>query len=211
MNKAVLLSIKPEYCHLIAKGEKTVEVRKSKPKLKPSFKCYIYCTSKDRSLGLLSGSGTIDLIVCSNWKTAIPVGGEIANGKVIGEFVCNNITTIFYGCEIMYGIDYPNKHAKQLEDDSCLSLKELKHYADGKDVYGWHISNLKIYDKPKELSDFGVLCPEFSKDSPICEGCRYENTLYSGLEPPEFDCKCDGFKPLTRPPQSWCYVEEIEL
>lgn len=210
--KSVMLSIKPEYCHLIAKGEKTIKVMKSKPKqVDVPFKCYVYCTSKDLHLGLLAGQGSTDLIVCSNWKTAIPVGGEIANGKVVCEFVCNKITTIFYGCEIMYGIDYPNKHAKQLEDDSCLSLEELKHYANDADVYGWHITNLIIYDKPKELSDFGVLCPEFSKGSPICEGCRYENTLYNGLEPPEFDCKCDGFKALTRPPQSWCYVEEVTV
>lgn len=96
---------------------------------------------------------------------------------------------------------------KDAQLNACLSEEEIKEYLGIYCGYGWHISDLKIYDKPKELSDFGVLCPEFLKVSPICEGCRYENTLYNGLEPPEFDCKCDGFKPLTRPPQSWCYVE----
>ena len=42
-NKAVLISIKPKWCELIADGEKTIKVRKTKPKLKPPFKCYIYC------------------------------------------------------------------------------------------------------------------------------------------------------------------------
>lgn len=200
-NKSVLLSIKPEYCHLIAKGEKTIEVRKSKPKqVDLSFKCYVYCTSNDLHLGLLTGQGSTDLIVCSNWKTAIPVGGEIANGKVIGEFTCDYIREAHRGqyCDI----GEPS--------ETALDSLDLMDYADDKTVYGWHISDLKIYNKSKELSDFGILCPEFSKDNPICEGCRYENTLYNGLEPPEFDCKCDGLKPLTRPPQSWCYVEEIE-
>lgn len=215
--KDVLLSIKPEYCELIAK--KTIEVRKTRPKIETPFKCYIYCTKQKRKMpydlysdelyrlpnGEIKYGCSIELSCYSPTEYS---KDNFLNGKVIGEFVCNKITTIFYGCEIMYGIDYPNKHAKQLEAASCLSLEELKHYANDADVYGWHISDLKIYDKPKELSDFGVLCPEFLKVSPICEGCRYENTLYNGLEPPEFDCKCDGLKPLTRPPQSWCYVEE---
>lgn len=207
--KAVLLSIHPKYCHLIAKGEKTIEVRKSKPKLDLPFKCYIYCTASDKNLGLLSGNGTTDLIVCSNWKTAIPVGGEICNGKVIGEFVCNKIMTISYGCEIMYGIDYPNKHAKQLEDDSWLSLEELKHYADGKDVYGWHISNLKIYDKPKELSEFCYPSEKYCEKG-LCEGCPYDevpNEYLLKSYGTEYEYDCEQRRPLKHPPQSWYYVE----
>ena len=42
--KSVLISIKPKYCELIANGKKTVEVRKTRPKIKFPFKCYIYCT-----------------------------------------------------------------------------------------------------------------------------------------------------------------------
>lgn len=96
--KAVLLSIHPKYCHLIAKGEKTIEVRKSKPKLCLPFKCYIYCTASDKNLGLLSGNCTTDLIVCSNWKTAIPVGGEICNGKVRGVDAPRNCRECDYCC-----------------------------------------------------------------------------------------------------------------
>ena len=44
MSKAVLISIRPKWCELIANGTKTVEVRKSRPKLHTPFKCYIYCT-----------------------------------------------------------------------------------------------------------------------------------------------------------------------
>ena len=107
----------------------------------------------------------------------------------------------------------PNKHAKQLEDDSCLSLKELKHYANAKDVYGWHISDFRIYDKPKELSEFrkagGRQCVS---DNGIC--CRYIQAS-PGDDPADantMSCiygeqNCP-FEYLNHPPQSWCYVEE---
>lgn len=46
MSKAVMLSIRPKWVEKIANGEKTIEVRKTKPKLDTPFKCYIYCTLK---------------------------------------------------------------------------------------------------------------------------------------------------------------------
>ena len=150
-SKAVLLSIKPQYCYLIASGKKTIEVRKSEPKLKPPFKCYIYCTKPKSYFRTGSGMYFSDDDLCRLPSGEVKYGSSVElishspseysednflNGTVIGEFICDKVTTIFYGCEIMYGIDYPNKHAKQLEDDSCLSLEDLKHYANAKDVYG---------------------------------------------------------------------------
>ena len=44
MSKAVMISIRPKWCEKIASGEKTIEVRKTRPKLETPFKCYIYCT-----------------------------------------------------------------------------------------------------------------------------------------------------------------------
>ena len=44
MSKAVMLSIRPKWVEKIANGEKTIEVRKTRPKLDTPFKCYIYCT-----------------------------------------------------------------------------------------------------------------------------------------------------------------------
>lgn len=192
--KAILLSIKPQYCELIVSIQKKIEVRKSEPKIKPPFKCYIYQTNHKWIYKFLRSVG---------FKT-VPEKLENARGKVIGEFVCNKITTIFYGCEIMYGMDYPNKHAKQLEDDSCLSLKELKHYANAKDIYGWHISGLKIYDKPKELSEF-YYPPDKYCEKNLCGGCPYDKATIDG----EIMYGCEGKRPLIRPPQSWGYVEEL--
>ena len=45
--KSVLMSIRPHWCDLIFRGEKTVEVRKSKPKLEypVKFKVFVYDTT----------------------------------------------------------------------------------------------------------------------------------------------------------------------
>ena len=181
--KSVLISVKPKYCELIASGQKTVEVRKNRPKIAVPFKVYIY-QSKD------------------NWIYKILEKLKLYQQKVIGEFVCNGITSLKANNLIQA---YYNNNQQ-----SCLSDSEIMQYANGKKLFYWHISNLKIYDKPKELSEFYKLCSEYQKDEPICEGCDYEHTEYSGLDcPPYFECKCEGLKPIQCPPQSWCYVEEL--
>lgn len=185
MSKAVLISIQPQWCELIANEIKTLELRKTRPKLEPPFKCYIYCT-------IPKSSGDIYLVGGEN-----PVQG---NGCVIGEFICNKISE--YEAEFHKDNNYYQDIREIFRDDdnpdddcrdfhiitsndeykpdncklcweSCLTFEEIKKYI-GKDdfcltFYGWNISDLKIYDKPRELAEFGK----------------------------------------ARPPQSWCYVEEI--
>lgn len=136
MSKAILISIDPEWCRLIASREKTVEVRKTRPKIKTPFKCYIYCTLPKRS-------GDIYLTGNRN-----PVQG---NGKIIGEFICGRIIEFPYNAN-GYGV----KAEKTLCTLSGVPVKELYHYLQGKKPYGWHISNLKIYDNPREISRFGL-------------------------------------------------------
>lgn len=185
--KAVLISIRPEWCELIANGKKTIEVRKTRPKLETPFKCYIYCTKEhtaDDRLWIfgkkareLFGASVNIAHLCG----AKDVGGAYkGNGKVIGEFVCDKIFDIYEFSGSRFWLN------EALLKAACLSLDEVKEYAkSAKEIYGWHISDLVIYDKPKELSEFGksnYVCPRED-----CEGC--------------YECV------LTRPPQSWCYVE----
>lgn len=144
MSKAVMISIRPNWCEKICRGEKTIEVRKTRPKLQTPFKCYIYCT-KDKHLAFMQNASGTNLIACMNAETAIPVGGFLGNGKVIGEFICNRI----------YGLAPLNHAPDDVEQQACLTREEIVRYLKGVG-YGWHISDLKIYDKPKELSDFGV-------------------------------------------------------
>lgn len=185
MSRAVLISIKPEWCGLIVLGEKTIEVRKTRPKIKSSFKCYIYCT-------MPKTSGDIYLVGGEN-----PVQG---NGKVIGEFVCDSIVKFPYNRD-GYGL----KDEADIIARSCVPEKELYHYLQGATPYGWHISNLVIYDKPRELSEVYSKCDE------DCPNCEYYGYTRVNAEEFDMDCKSGfyGHKPLKKPPQSWCYVEDI--
>ena len=182
--RAVLMSIKPKWCELIASGKKTVEVRKTKPSIAPPFKVYIYCTRPPRGR--------------ANMYNAFGFGGYAIEygGKVIGEFVCDRI-----GYVRNYGdaVDSYDCIA------SCLSAKEIIEYATDKNgnfvyTYGWHISDLVIYDKPRELGEFWAAdkCPYASTD-----GCTYKYHCYRAGQTK----RCG--KIITRPPQSWCYVEEV--
>ena len=196
--KAVLISTQPKWCELIASGKKTVEVRKSKPKLETPFKCYIYCT-KDEQYEIApfrfeDGWHIKRFNAKTNWANGCTANmGEELNGKVIGEFVCDRMD------------EYKNnfcawrdKNGKQFDvgkllSDACLTLDKMSNYVSASvKFYGWHISDLKIYDKPKELSEFKKGCNDM--DDPMygsyCEYC--ENKCY-----------------LKRAPQSWCYVEEL--
>lgn len=185
MELAVLLSIQPQWCEKIASGEKTVEVRKNRPKIETPFKVYMYHT-KTRNAG---GGDWNHWADC--WQ--LPNGNFVnAGGKVIGEFVCDWILEVTPHCDIDgYINQYVHKYPAILGDD-CLSFEQMLNYLGNKKGFDWHISELKIYDKPKELGEF-------------MSGCN-------DMDDPQFGSYC-GCCPhpcnITRPPQSWCYVEEL--
>lgn len=158
MAKAVLISIRPKWVEKILAGEKTLEVRKTRPKLETPVKVYIYCTSGNLSYEVDNG------MMCN-----------ISGGRlVVGEFVCDTYIT-----------DKTFGHDALFNAAACMTEQDVVAYSAGTPLYGWHISNLKIYDVPLEITAFRK--PEFPT------GVRYED---------------DAIK---RPPQSWCYVEENQL
>lgn len=210
---SVLISINPTWCELIASRQKTLEIRKTRPKIKTPFKVYIYQTVNDTYRGIANGQG-----------------------KVIGEFVCNNIDK--YTAEFVnVGYCYEDIRicVQDTEDDedteiiltsntydetddcflckqSCLSFNEIKKYvSNGKtgffDFYGWHIADLKIYDTPKELCDFYTVCPEWKKEKVTvkCQKCQYHFLDFFNCVD---GCMVEGERPLAHAPQSWCYVNE---
>ena len=120
MCKAVMLSIRPKWCEKIASGEKTIEVRKNRPKLGTPFKCYIYCT-----------------------QSGVALGAWGKHGKVIGEFTCDRI----------YELAPLNHAPDDVEQQACLTREEIVRYLKGVG-YGYHISDLRIYDQPRELTEF---------------------------------------------------------
>lgn len=181
MCKAVMISIRPKWCEKIIRGEKTIEVRKNRPNKGTPFKCYIYC----------SKSGDARRLV-----------GE--RGKVIGEFTCERIYEIgkrgipenFDYCYLSlneWGNDDIETEIKAISA-SCVSKEKINAYgAKAPFLYGWHISDLKIYDTPKDVSKFSR---------------PFENCIDKVCD--EFGCEsCENGGHIKRPPQSWCYVEEM--
>ena len=81
--KAFLMSVNPKWVEKIANGEKTIEVRKSRPKLETPFKVYIYETQGEYKTGMGVFAYGIEL-----------KGTKKGKGKVIGEFVCDRIDRI---------------------------------------------------------------------------------------------------------------------
>lgn len=146
MSKAVMLSIRPKWVEKIANGEKTIEVRKTKPKLETPFKCYIYCT--------LPKYPHEDFIA-----TDYPRPQFYGGGKVIGEFVCDCITPLYNVCMDDWKRLTGGLHniEKELVNQACLTEAKLHTYAGGKNCFAWHISDLLIYDQPKGLDEFTQL------------------------------------------------------
>ena len=171
--RSILISIRPKWCELIANIIKMVEVRKTKPKFETPFKCYIYCTNDKEILWV---SRVAERVFCPQKIASIfaakDVGGAYkANGKVIGEFICNQIDTVMcVNTPCMQYITVNDRMDMFFSDVSGLDVDTLGAYIGfNKEGYGWHISDLVIYDEPKELSEFG----------------------------------------LKKPPQSWCYTENV--
>lgn len=201
MSKAVMLSIRPKWCEKIVNGEKTIEVRKTRPKLETPFKCYIYETQ--------------------GWVEKDGIMAFRLGGRVIGEFTCDRI----YGIGkrgIPENFDYCYFSLNEWGNDdieveiraisaSCVSKEELNAYGSKAPfLYGWHITDLKIYNTPKELSKFFPVC-KYKNDDGSCPSrrvaCSYQ----------KYDYNPDGSinlvecgRTLERPPQSWCYVEAME-
>ena len=148
MAKAVLISIRPEWAEKILFGKKTLEVRKTRPRLEMPFKCYIYYT-KSAMIGLRGKPGC-----------------------VVGEFVCDRIETIKAATE-PYGIyDVDDDFVAKTK----LVNGALWDYGKGATLYGWHISKLEIYDTPKELTEFHTWkkCKSCSKSGYESTACIYD-------------------------------------
>lgn len=218
-----MISIQPKWVEKILNGEKTIEIRKTMPKCEFPIDAYIYCT-KDRKDYLTMMDDDKHTIVLDRDGEIGSWGYNVLNGKVVAKFTLNEISNIYasrQGCgrlnnpedfEWFYslGLVADDKNSSVYSQDygvktkkwSCLSQEELHKYLKYKDGYAWHIDNLEIFDKPKELSEFTYHCVDDSK----CENCPYfycHNTENDS----EKGCSCDCKKPINKAPQSWQFVE----
>ena len=192
--KAVLISIKPNWCKLIWSGMKTVEVRKTCQKLETPFKVYIYCTGHD------------------GWVMKLPKAGvQKMDSRVIGEFTCDKIDKLVHVGTMMdiniLTLDGWYKPADALLQSACLTEAQAEKYLKGSDGYGWHISDLKIYDRPRSLDEFSRFGFWGMNGTGVCGnyGCENYEPSDSYMIPPT--CKINGCS-VCRPPQSWCYMED---
>jgi len=165
-NKCVLMSIRPQWCEKICRQigtesrkpvyEKTLEIRKTRPKLETPFKCYIYCTLSGSPEAFVAWGKDAAKWNRENWWER--------KGKVIGEFVCDEIYQYSTG-----NVEGQTISSEEIQKQSCLTYNELCTYensAEPRDfciyligLYGWHISALQIYGKPRELSEYSLIRP----------------------------------------------------
>ena len=177
--RAILMSIKPKWCELIFSGEKTVEVRKTAPKLELPFKVYVYDTKK-----------AFDITDIYDLSTDVVRKVADGRGKVIGEFVCDTVEENIPDYNPAYERFFYNSFEC---GEDCLTSDEIAEYGKGDPLRGLHITAPKRYDTPKELSEF--------RKPDVWYKTETDNTSALVHETGET---------ITRPPQSWMYVEEIE-
>ena len=186
--KSIMISIKPQYVEKILNGEKTIEIRKTMPKCELPCKVYIYCTKAKPTLQYFyNWQNYKPISKCSTWASGRTLNcGEYGNGKVVAEFMLNKVDTLERDLN-----DWLPKNRYDISNELLKNINsnqnELWNYGQGKTLYAWYIDDLKIYDKPKELSEFSSISKRMKgKES------RFSSHL------------------LQRPPMSWCYVEELE-
>lgn len=218
MSKAILISIKPKGVLKIFNDEKISEIRKSAPKewmdylkgktdKKPEpCEVYIYCADDGEEF---LTSGTFQFFTLSK-KASIAEYHNFnfnGNGKVVAKFILREVTDIG-----KYAYAFKDDFFYETLKNACLTSKELSEYANmtriefekrGMKLYAWGISDLQIFDKPKDVSEFfhgfkqknnGDILFDYDNEA------LRQRTLW-------------GYEysyPLKKAPQSWCYVEVRE-
>ena len=206
--KSIMISIKPERIVKILNGDKTIEIRKTMPQCELPCKVYIYCTKGKLNAYLPYEHDCFEFDVASavylNDKPILDIDVEL-NGKVVAEFTLNKIDLLI---DCGAGLHYVDSHYNDIDIDylranSCLKDEQIYSYLGLKgdspyfnDGYAWHIEDLKIYDKPKELSDF------------LTQGYEnYDDWLLFNDGTQNYNAYLEGWV-LRKAPPSWCYVEE---
>ena len=187
--KAVMLSLRPQWCEKIFNGSKTIEVRKSRPSIPTPFKVYVYETKGKTKY----------------WSQPMPMPYTEGRGKVIGSFVCDRVRLC-----IPFGLK-GHLLSQEVYREMCLTKEQLDKYGGLKTLYGWHITEPKLFDKPRELREFYTKCDKTGDCE--CEDCLHLQVVLSSY-PCDDDvytwCGVDNKKPISRPPQSYCFVETDE-
>ena len=196
---AILIGIRPEWVAKILNGEKTIEIRKTMPKCKLPCKVYIYCTKASKKYRTLWKAW--DYFYCDDRSHNL--FDKIINGKVVAEFTLEKVEKVEF--------PFPHRYWETVRkilpilNEAQIPFISFLTYANESPTYAWHISNLKIYDKPKELKEFKKQNSCFVAGDYDNLGCWESGCVF--YETGDCDGRCSK---ITRPPQSWCYCEELE-
>lgn len=177
--KAIMISIKSKWCAKIMNGEKTIEVRKSKALARAIQK-------------LIDERGYVEIYVYYN-KGSRRFPRCVLNGKVVFKFRCYKVEEIdCIASDNGFAIKrYKTKELSIVDimEKSCLVFEDLKDYLCYSNGYAIYISNLEIFDKPKELDDFKHY---IKRRFCLVGGGIGEDIFLQSLE---------------KAPQNFCYVE----
>lgn len=195
--EAIMISGKPRWTALIMNGDKIDEIRKNKNLYKAVQKLidkygyadiYWYC-SKDKSLIYTDGTdGKGDYVDWQYYESYKGDKNDIGSGKVVFKFRCYKVEEIapriYSVCQYPYTTTLDDY---DLLETSCLEVDELESYLGNKTGYAIHISDLQIFNKPKELDEFWVCRDTYGRPTDGRSEDTYLDTLAGA-------------------PQNWCYI-----
>ena len=180
--KAILMSIKPQHVANILNELKTLEIRKRFPKDYVGW-VYIYCT-KD---GYISENGLDPYNQYFAIRHKPRLTPNYMRGRVVARFWCDKVDNYANGSKIAFEngtyIFGTNADFETILKPSCLTEDELYDYCEDLCFCAIHITKLEIFDYPKEIYEMKRL-----------EHFGIRN-------------KCEMLVPITRAPQSYCFIE----
>jgi predicted transcriptional regulator len=179
---AIMLSVKPNHLKNILNGDKTLEIRKKVPSIN-YYKVLLYCSKSKLGLYRNKENGKYFCNTSKNINDNKLNGKVVCEFMIKNEpkiydmewykndTCCYmDIKQIFLDedepwCEgleesrTIISIEEENINDCELLKKSCLTFNELGAYLGegGVRFYALEISDLKIYGKPKELKDFGII------------------------------------------------------
>ena len=204
--RAIMKSVSSRICEKVANDDCTILVSKTAPKFDLPFKGYICCTNAKPYL-YREANSPFKLFLDSDLYEGNGYDDRLFSGKVIGDFICDEIIEWQYDSGHQYYVEYPDDctsyfpYLKCHSEATGLKCSEIEKLGKGKPLYGLHISDLKIYDKPKVLAEFERPCTYKG----ICYSCERFRPNGIPLPAPYGFCETK----ITHVPSNWCYVEEL--
>ena len=193
---AIAITIKSPHCCNILNGIKKGEIRKNENlhaaiekaiAEKGKATIYVICSKSKPMLFETYGYNGFRRFKTSD--TALILNA--LNGKVVCKFECEKVEELYTDEDAWsYYTDTITEDYK-VSKIACVDDVDIEEYLNGSIGYFIHISNLKVFEEPKELKELKHWTKKWIDCGMDC--------------PPYVD---DVLVPLTKAPQNFCYVED---